>query len=67
MTITELKTLDKAVLTAEEVAPYLAWDPQALRITARKNPEWLPIPVAVIGARTYFPRLQLIHYLERSA
>lgn len=67
MTFQDLKISDKAVLTAEEVAPYLDWDAQALRITARKNPEWLPIPAAVIGRRTYFPRLQLLHYLERSA
>lgn len=68
MILQDLIVSEKAVLTAEEVAPYIGWDAQALRIAARTNPEWLPIPVAVVGSRTYFPRLKLLHYLEeRSA
>ena len=56
MTLDEIRASTKAVLTAADVAPVLGCDPQAIRLTARRNPEWLGFPVVCVGSRVKIPR-----------
>lgn len=52
MTLQELKTLDKDIITPSEAAQVLGCDPQYIRIAARQCPENLGFPVIVMGTRT---------------
>lgn len=56
VTLEELKNSDKAVLTAEDIAPIMQSNPQAIRLTARKHPERLGFPVVCVGNRVKIPR-----------
>lgn len=63
MTLDEIKSSDKTVLTANDVAPVLRCDPQCIRIMARENPLLLGFPVTVTGRRTKIPRLPFLRYM----
>jgi len=56
MTIDELRACPRDVLTAEDVAPLLRSNPQAIRMTARQNPERLGFPVVCVGRRVKIPK-----------
>lgn len=56
MTLEELRNCPRDVLTADDVAPIMECNPQALRITARQHPERLGFPVVCVGNRVKIPR-----------
>lgn len=56
MTLEELKSSNKEVLYAEDIAPVLRCDPHVIRLMARKHPERLGFPVVCIGNRVKIPR-----------
>ncbi len=64
MTMDDIRTSDKDVLTALEVATVLGIRPDSLRITARQAPEKLGFNVATIGKRTLIPRLAFIAWMD---
>ena len=64
MTPDEIRACDKPWLTAADVAPVIGVDPQGIRITARKNPEWLGFPVTCVKSRVKIPRAPFVAYME---
>lgn len=65
MTIQEMEKSTKLYLTAEDIAPYLQCDPQAIRITARNHPDWLGFPVVCTEHRVKIPRKPFLRFLGR--
>lgn len=64
MTPDEIRACDKPWLTAADVAQVVGCDPQGIRITARKNPEWLGFPVICVKSRVKIPRVPFVRYME---
>lgn len=66
MTLEEVLTSDKVMLTAADVAPILGCDPQDIRVAAKLAPERLGFNVSVIGTRVKIPRIAFIKWMEGS-
>lgn len=64
MTWEEIKTSDKLILTAQDVAPILNCDPQTLRLAARQQKEMVGFNCSVIGQTLRIPRLAFIKWME---
>lgn len=64
MTWDEIKTSDKLILTAQDVAPILNCDPQTLRLSAREQKELIGFNCSVIGQTLRIPRLAFIRWME---
>lgn len=64
MTLDEIKTSEKTMLTPADIAEVLQTDPQDIRIAAKVHPERLGFNVAVIGTRVKVPRLAFIKWME---
>lgn len=64
MTLQELKSIDKDIITPAEAASVIGCDPHYIRVQARTRPELLGFPVMVLGSRTKIPRLPFIQFLE---
>lgn len=62
MTLDELRNYPREVLTAEDVAPIMRSNPQAIRMTARQHPERLGFPVVCIGRRVKIPKEPFIRH-----
>ena len=59
-----MKALEKHVVYADDIAPILGMDPQAIRIIARDNPGWLGFPVIRRGEHgVAFPRIPFLRYM----
>lgn len=56
MTLEEMRTSTKPMLTPAEVAPVIGCDPHAIRLIAHSNPASLGFPVCVVRSRTLIPR-----------
>ena len=63
MTLDEIRSSDKALLTPNDIAPVLGCNPHAIRLTARSAPERLGFPVIVVRTRTKIPRLPFLRYM----
>lgn len=63
MTLAEIRSSDKAVLTPAEVAPVLGVKPQSIRAA---DPCDLGFPVCRIGTRTLIPRKPFLAFVEGS-
>lgn len=61
MTLDEIRTSDKAVLTPAEIAPVLGVNPQSIRAA---DPVDLGFPVTKIGTRTLIPRKPFLQFVE---
>ncbi len=64
MTLDEIRSSTKEVLTPADIAPVLGVDPQDIRWQARTAPERLGFNVSIIGTRTKIPRLGFLNWLE---
>lgn len=64
MTLDEIKSSTKEVLTPADIAPVLGADPQDIRLQAKRNPERLGFNVAVIGTRVKVPRMAFLRWME---
>ena len=62
MTIEEIKSSTKEVLTPADIADVLNADPQDIRVAARTAPEKLGFPVIVIKSRIKVPRVPFLKY-----
>jgi len=62
MTLAEVETMDKDVLSAEEVASVLGVKAQSIREQARAGN--LPLTNIQIGSRVIFPRLAFINVMK---
>lgn len=64
MTLEELKTMDKDVITPTVAAQVLGCDPQWIRVAARQNKALLGFPVVILGSRVKIPRQAFIKFME---
>lgn len=64
MTLQDLKSMDRAIITPAVAAKVLNCDPQYIRVAARQCPEQLGFPVIIMGTRTRIPRIAFIRFLE---
>ena len=60
MTLEEIRSSDKAVLTPADVAPVFGVNPQSIR---EADPYELGFPVSRIGTRTIIPRLPFLTFI----
>lgn len=66
MTIEDIKSSDKVMLTPADVAEALGVDPQGIRVMAHEQPERLGFPVTVCGRNgraVRIPRIAFLKYL----
>ena len=63
MTLEEIRSSDKLLLTPADVAEVLGTDAQTLRVEARDHPKRLGFPVSRIGKMTRIPRLPFLAFL----
>ena len=64
MTWEEIKTSDKLILTAQDVAPVLNCDPQTLRLAVRKQKELIGFNWSMIGQTLRIPRMAFVRWME---
>ena len=67
MTLEEIESSKKDVLTACEVAEVLKCDPQLIRWSARHDPASLGFPVIVMRNRLKIPRLPFLEFMNGNA
>ena len=63
MTLDEIRSSTKEVLTPADIAEVLQADPQDIRVQARTAPERLGFPVIIIKSRTKIPRIPFLRYM----
>ncbi len=63
MTLDEIRSSTKEVLTPGDIAEVLQADPQDIRVQARTAPERLGFPVIIIKSRTKIPRVPFLRYM----
>lgn len=63
MTIDELRQSEALMVTAEDIAPIIGSNPQAIRITARTHPDWLGFPAVCVGNRVKIPREPFLRHI----
>lgn len=66
MTLQEIESSSKDVLTACDVAEVLKCDPQLIRWSARHDPASLRFPVIVMRNRLKIPRLPFLDFMRGS-
>lgn len=54
--VARVEALDKAMLTAHDVAPLLGCSAYAINLQAQANPAQLGFPVCVLGRRVKIPK-----------
>ena len=64
MTLAEIESCGKEVLTVAQIAPLVATDQQTLRLRARSRPDLIPFPVIVIKSRVKIPRRPFLNYMK---
>ena len=62
MTIEELKSSDKQMLTPSDIKDIVGADAQTIRTQAKTHPELLGFPVTVLGSITRIPRIGFLHW-----
>ena len=64
MTLDEIRSSTKEVLTPGDVAYVLNADPQDIRVAAKQRPNLLGFNVCVVGSRVKIPRRAFLNWLE---
>lgn len=64
MTIEEIRTSDKTMLTAADVAEVLGVDQQGIRIMAHEQPDKLGFPIMVTGRKGRSVRIPRVPFLR---
>ena len=64
MTLEEIKSSTKEILTPNDVASVLRCDPNVIRYQAREDIKALGFPASKIGSRVKIPRLAFIKWIE---
>lgn len=64
MTLSELKQLDRDVITPAEAASVLGCNPDALRLALRDDPGSLPFPAYRAGSWGKIPKAGFIAWME---
>ena len=66
MTISELKNIDKEMLTPGDIAQILGCDPNVIRRQAKEDIKQLGFPASKIGSRVKIPRKAFINWYENN-
>lgn len=64
MTLDEIKSSSKEVLTCKDVADVLACNPATLHMQAMEQPWRLGFPVIVMGSRVKIPRKPFLNFMN---
>ena len=64
MTISDLKKMDKEMLTPGDIAPILGCDPNVIRRQAKEDIKQLGFPASKLGSRIKIPRQAFIKWFE---
>ena len=64
MTLSDIKSMDKPLLTLREVAEVLRVDQQGLRTIAHQQPERLGFPVIICGRKGRSVRVPRVPFLR---
>lgn len=64
MTLQEIESSTKEVLTCQDVAPVLQCNPATLHMQAVEQPEKLGFPVIVMGSRVKIPRRPFLIFMN---
>ncbi len=64
MTLDDVRAMEREIITPAIAAAVIGCDPNAIRITAHREPESLGFPVIVVGTRTKIPRRAFIKFME---
>lgn len=64
MTLDDIKTMTREMLTPSIVAQIIGCNPYYITIQARTDPDALGFPVSVQGTRTRIPRRAFIRWME---
>lgn len=62
MTLDEIKSLDRPLLWAADVAPLSGWDPQWIRIKVREGT--LPFQAVCHGSRVQIVKKSFLEFME---
>ena len=60
MTLEEIESMDRNVLTVRQVAEFLGKDPQVIRDQAERDPKYLGFPICKAGHSYCIPRIGFI-------
>lgn len=64
MTLDEIRTSDKMMLTPADISEVLGTDPQSVRTQAQEDPAKLGFAVTVIGRSVRIPRISFLYWLQ---
>lgn len=64
MTIADIRSLKKEILTPSDVADLFGSDPQTIRLTARQKPELIGYPFTFVGSRMKIPRVGFLNWFD---
>ena len=64
MTLNEIRSSEKAMLTPADIAEVIGADPQSIRTMAKKRPDLLGFPVCVVGSRTKISREGFLRWYD---
>lgn len=59
-----IKQMDRATITADDIAPVLGSDPQYIRMQAHTDKSGLGFPVTIVGRRVKIWRVPFIQFAE---
>lgn len=63
MTLEEIASCEKEVLTPAEVAPVLRTTDQTIRVVAKQRPDLLGFPTIIMGTRVRIPRIPFLKFM----
>lgn len=63
LTLQEIKNLDKAFLTPEQVSGVLGSNPQTIRVTARQRPDLVGYEFTFVGNRMKIPKVPFLRFM----
>ena len=64
MTIEDIKSMNKEILTPNDIAPVLECDPNLIRFQAKQDIRQLGFPASKLGTRVKIPRQAFINWFE---
>jgi hypothetical protein len=64
MPISDIKKLDKEILTPNDIAPILGCDPNVIRRQAKEDIKSLGFPCSKVGSRVKIPKQAFIDWFE---
>ena len=64
MTLDDMRTCDKAMLTPDDVSEVLGCNGYAINLQCKEDPRKLGFPVCVLGTRVKIPRVAFLRWLD---